>query len=183
MIFNQELPTRYNDKPFHTDFREWIRFELLMCDKDLREEIKIPVALQLIFPIVPQDIKEATEFMLWFYRGGKKIKECKDGKGKDIEVYSFRHDDDYIYSAFMQCYNIDLLNVEYMHWWKFRALFRALHDCKFTEIMGYRAADTRDMSDTMRKFYSDMQKAYKLPYSLSEMEMVEKAREFNKLRG
>lgn len=179
MIFNQELPTHYNDKPFHTDFREWIRFELLMCDKDLREEIKIPVALQMIFPTVPQDISGATEFILWFYRGGKDFKESK-GKSKDKEVYSFRYDDDYIYSAFMQCYSIDLLAVDYMHWWRFRALFRALHDCKFTEIMSYRATETKDMSDSMKNFYRDMQKAYKLPLYLSEQYILDK---FKKMRG
>lgn len=180
MIYAQKLPTQYNDKPFHTDFREWIRFELLMCDKDLREEIKIPVALQMIFCEFPQDINEATEFMLWFYRGSKDVKESKNGKGKDKEVYSFVHDDEYIYAAFMQCYGIDLLTIPYMHWWQFRALFRALHDCKFTDIMGYRATETKDMSDSMKRFYSDMQKAYKLPLYLSEQYMVDK---FKKMRG
>jgi len=155
-----------------------------MCDKDLREEIKIPVALQMIFPTIPQDINEATEYMMWFYRGGKEIKQSKGkDKGKDKEVYSFRHDDDYIYSAFMQCYGIDLLAIDYMHWWRFRALFRALHDCKFTEIMGYRATETKDMSDGMKNFYRDMQKAYKLPLSLYETELLELSRKQNSMRG
>lgn len=183
MIFSNNLPSIHEGQPFHTDFREWIRFELLLTDKDLDQAVKIPTALKLIFPIVPQDYKTAVDYMLWFYRGGKDTADTGKSKGKAKDIYSYKHDDEYIYSAFMECFGIDLLNVRYMHWWQFRALFRSLHDCKFTDIMGYRAADLKDMSDTMRKFYSDMQKAYKLPYSLYEMELYEKKEKFDRMRG
>ena len=52
----------------NSDFRTSILFELLMQDKSIGEEDKIFMALQLYYPVIPENINEAIEQMLWFYR-------------------------------------------------------------------------------------------------------------------
>ncbi|WP_042265038.1 Gp15 family bacteriophage protein, partial [Clostridium butyricum] len=92
-------------------------------------------------------------------------------KGSDI--YSFKYDDEYIYSAFLDQYNIDLQDIDYLHWWKFKAMFKSLKsDNKIVEIMGYRNMDLNSIKDTDQKaFYKKMQDIYKLPEIINKDEL------------
>ncbi len=155
---------------FETDFRTWMQFENLFLDKDIPDDVKPFLAKRLIFPVpVKEDV---SGFLLWFYRLGKppaeKTAQYK-GRGKTARVYSFEHDEELIFSAFMQCYHIDLCET-YMHWWKFKALFDGLSgDTKLKEVMGYRAVDTdKNMSGERARHYKELKEIYRLPRYLSE---------------
>ena len=80
-------------------------------------------------------------------------------------VYSFEYDDDYIYAAFMTQYGIDLQDIEYMHWWKFRAMFNSLtNQNEFVKIMEYRSIDLKDdMPKEQKSFYRKMKRIHALP--------------------
>lgn len=161
----------------NSDFRTSILFELLMQDKSIGEEDKIFMALQLYYPTIPSNINLAIEKMLWFYRCGKDITKSKgNGKGKSVtQIYSFEHDDDYIYAAFMDQYNIDLQDIQYLHWWKFKAMFKSLkEDNEIVKIMGYRSMDLSKIKDKEEKaYYKKMQELYKLPISKDEKEKLD----------
>lgn len=182
ILLYEELPAvyEYGGKQYEirTDFRDWIRFELLFTDRDVPMRDKKKALLQIIFPIVPPD-PNLWEFILWFYQCGKEPHASKsDSKSvkakKQAAVYSFEHDDGYIYAAFMDVYGIDLTEPEYLHWWKFKSLFRGLHDCKFTDIMGYRVEEITNKTPDYRKtFLQDMKKLYALPRSLSEQQKID----------
>lgn len=156
----------------NSDFRTSILFELLMQDDSIGEEERILMALQLYYPIIPDDMNLAIEKMLWFYRCGKDMKKSKgNSKGKSVtQIYSFEHDDDYIYAAFMDQYNIDLQDIEYLHWWKFKAMFNSLKDgVKFVKIMEYRSVDLSKIKDKEQKaYYRRMKDLYKIPISKDE---------------
>lgn len=165
----------------NSDFRTSILFELLMQDKLLNDKEKIVNALSLYYPVCPRNINEAINQMLWFYRGGKDI-ELSKGKGKgksDIQIYSFEHDDDYIYAAFMDQYRIDLQDIEYLHWWKFKAMFKSLReDNEIVKIMGYRSIDLSKIKDKEEKaYYRKMKELHKIPVSQSEKEKIDKINE------
>lgn len=169
---------------FHSDFREWMRYEQLLTDGDVPENLKGELAAGLIFP-ADQHIpltRTTGEFMAWFYRCGEPSGKSEDDE-PDIFMesrlpYRFDVDFPYIYAAFMERYNIDLTAVDYLHWWSFKRLFRSLHDCKFSEIVGYRMADTSEMSETMKKHYREMQEIYELPVSVAEQRRIEQAQRF-----
>lgn len=173
--------------PVHTDFREWIRFESLLNDGDVPENLRLFIALRLVFgDNVPEDIEAAKRFALWFYLGGAdppEKDESDDGEPSEPplesrRVYDFEYDSEYIFAAFMELYRIDLSEAN-MHWWKFRALFLGLHDCKMTDIMGYRGAEiTDDMPDSRKCFLLDMQELYELPVSLAERRRIKEAQRF-----
>jgi hypothetical protein len=156
-----------------TDFRESIKFELLMQDKNLSEEVKIMQALQLYYydPEKITDIRKAIDEILWFYKCGK---ETQENKGKEEgettqerikQIYSYEFDDEYIFSAFLEQYGIDLNEIEYMHWWKFKALFNSLSEnTQFVKIMSYRNMNIAKIKDKeMKSHYKKMQELYKLP--------------------
>ena len=191
-LLYEELPAvyEYGGKRYEirTDFRDWIRFELLFTDRDVPMRDKKAALLRIIFPIVPPD-PNLWEFILWFYKCGKEAREVKSAKTKGAKakataaVYSFEHDDGYVYSAFLEVYGLDLTAVEYLHWWKFKALFRGLHDCKFTDIMCYRAEDLDEAPDYRKRFLRDMKKLYALPRSLSEQQKIEELKRLKERVG
>ncbi|MEG1256607.1 bacteriophage Gp15 family protein [Clostridium sp.] len=172
------MPTTVNiegeDYEINSDFRTSILFELLMQDNSISEEDKLIQALELYYPKLPKDLNEAIEGILWFYRCGKdEIKTKSKGTGKSAtQIYSFEYDDDYIYSAFLDQYGVDLQDVEYLHWWKFKAMFKALkEDNEIVKIMGYRAMDLGKIKDKEQKvYYKNMKELYKIPSSISKDE-------------
>ena len=64
------------------------------------------------------------------------------------KIYSYEHDADLIYTAFLDQYRLDLNDIDYLHWFKFKAMFEGLKsDNKICEIMGYRAIDVSKIKD------------------------------------
>lgn len=156
----------------NSDFRISILFELLMQDDEVGKRQKLIQGLKLYYPEIPQNITEAVEKMIWFYRCGKETGSSGhgSGSGRAKQIYSFEYDDDYIYAAFLEQYGIDLQDIEELHWWKFRALFRGLsEDTEFVKIMGYRSVKiTSKMSKEQREFYKKMQSIHALPITDAE---------------
>ena len=134
--------------PISSNFRTFMLLELLLRDKSLSDERKLEEMVYLIFgENYPQNITaEVIDKIIDFYRCGKKETKRQKAVKKTVKnkkrVYDFEWDDAYIYSAFYSTYRIDLNEIDYLHWWKFKALFDALpSDCEFVKIMGYRATD------------------------------------------
>lgn len=153
-----------------TDFRESIKFELLMQDTKLDEQTKVTQALKLYYCDVSkiQNLKEAVEEILWFYSCGKKQQKVDENKSEEKNnkrIYSYEFDDEYIYSAFMEQYKIDLNSIKYLHWWKFKALLNSLNEnTQFVKIMGYRSMDLSKIKDKdMKANYKKLKKQYSLP--------------------
>jgi len=166
------------DYLINSDFRTSILFELLMQDTEIADENKTMPILQLYYPEIPPNTEAAVLMAMWFYACGNEPRKAKTGKGSsDIQEmrYSFEHDAIYIYTAYLEQYHIDLQDIEDLHWWKFRAMFRGLReDCKFAKIMQYRTITLNDnMSKEERKFYINMKILYALPDNRSEEEKEE----------
>lgn len=172
------LQQRIGKIEFNTDFRTGILFEMLMQDKNLKKEAKVIQAIKLFYPKPEQitDLEKAVENIIWFYTCGKSEydKAPKDNKKsnqkivkkqQEDKIYDYDYDDGYIYSAFIQQYNIDLQKIDYLHWWEFKSMFNSLNkDTKIVEIMGYRAIDLGKIKDKEEKArYKKLKKIYKLP--------------------
>ena len=173
-ILVDKLPTEYKGLKIETNFRSFILFELLMQDNDLSSEEKINLALNLFFHNQEfksvEEIKNALNGILWIYTLGKsEEKESKNKKEvrekKQKAIYSFEHDANLIYSAFLSQYGIDLNEIDYLHWWKFKSLFEGLNDDnRICEIMGYRAVDLSKIKDEdQRKHYQKLKNKFALP--------------------
>ena len=166
----------------NSDFRTSVLFSLLMEDDNLNEEEKVLQALNLYYPVVPDNSEKAIEKIKWFYSCGKLDNPIgnKKVRASSKKVFDFEVDANYIYSAFMSQYNIDLQDIEELHWWKFKALLEGLkEDNKLSKIIEYRSVDLSKIKDKeQRKFYKDMQKQYSLnKESKEELKLLE---EWNK---
>lgn len=164
---------------FDTNFRIGIAFEIMMQNPKYSMQAKTYQALKLFYPEMNKikDTKKAIDDIIWFYTCGKSEEETsqKNRKGKNKQIYSYEFDNDLIYSAFKNQYNVDLEEIEYLHWWKFKAMFNGLKsDNRIVEIMGYRAMDLSKIKDKdMKKHYKQLQEEYKLPDMRSEEEKEE----------
>lgn len=182
-ILLDELPKKINGNRINSDFRISILFELLMQDKEVKNEDKVRQALILYYPNIEKitDYKQAVDDIIWFYKCGKEEKKVDDElkenneNNKQKQIYSYEFDAEYIYSAFMEQYNIDLNSIKYLHWWKFKSLFNSLNEnILFSKIMSYRTMNVNKIKDkTLRKNYKKLKELYKLPDMRSEEEKEE----------
>jgi hypothetical protein len=137
------------------------------------DEVRGTLALHLFYPVIPDNIEAAFDRLLWLYTCGELPRKASGKGGPTKRIYDYDHDGGYIYAAFLAAYGIDLEVVDFLHWWKFRAMFDSLPDtAHICKIMEYRAADTRKLKGEQRKFYQDMKRLYALPVSRGEQEKL-----------
>lgn len=166
-ILTDELPDSVNiggrDWAIRTEFFRGVAFELIMQDDGMSHEEKIQEALGVFYDEQPRDIQGAVNGILWFYRCGKAQEKAKGGGASSVKkAYCFEQDGDYIFSAFYAVYGIDLTTSN-LHWWAFRALFFGLPaDCEIKKIIGYRTADTKEMSKAEKKRFKKLREIHAL---------------------
>lgn len=165
----------------NSDFRAMIQFEMLMFDEEIEDEERLTRSLELFYEECPHNLEGAINELLSFYKCGKsEMSEVNSSKrGQNERIYSFEHDDSYIFSAFLNQYSINLQEIEYLHWWQFRALFKSLNETQeFVKIMRYRATDLSKIKDKEQKaYYQKMKDIYKLPINKKEQQQLDKLTE------
>lgn len=145
--------------PINTDFRVWIRFQGILLGEGTNDS-KAEKICNLMEEISIPQTKEALDSMLQFYAGAST--ENKTGGRENVQAYDFDRDSEYIFSAFLDSYGIDL-TVAQLHWWQFKALFKSLpEDCQMCKIMMYRTIDLKKVPKEQRKFYREMKAKYSL---------------------
>lgn len=153
----------------NTDYRLWMRFEI-----ELSKGV-LPLEVGYLFRSeVPKscDINE----LLVFARP-RSIVPRSIGNDHVISL-DYEIDGDYIYSAFMEQYGIDLIDIEYLHWHKFLALLKGLNSSvKLSEIMGYRCYKKAKKDEDI---YEKLKYAWSIDKNEYEEENQEELEEFNK---
>jgi hypothetical protein len=161
--------------PIDTDYRTGILFEELVQDATMAPADKIATAIELYFPDEGiRDAGEAMERILWFYQcGDDQAGNQPQVQGGTSETpFSYEYDADYIYAAFVEAYGIDLTQNP-LHWWQFRALFKALpEDTQFMKIVGYRTMKIpAKLPKEQREHYQKMKQLYRLPESKDRQQL------------
>lgn len=119
----------------NTDFRVGLRIMAAYEDPALTGLEKQLVLCGLLYQKQPPDFSKAVRAGVRFLDGGEPPGERVGGR-----KYSFTQDGAYIYSAVLQTHGVDLQTVDYMHWWKFRALFLDLReDTTFQRMLSLRS--------------------------------------------
>ncbi|MCI9312440.1 MAG: hypothetical protein HFE68_03650 [Erysipelotrichaceae bacterium] len=162
------VPINGTQVKIQSDFRIGLRFELLMTLK-LSQREKVHQALKLYYQQIPSPLEQAVEQMLWFFQCGERINNQKQS-GRNKQIYSYEYDQYLIYTAFLFYYHIDLNEIAYLHWWKFRKLFLELpDDSQMKKVMMYRSVSLNsNMTKEQRQYYARMKRLYALPDERSE---------------
>lgn len=163
-----------------TDYRDWLQFADMITDTGLTKLEKTRhMGLWLLTP--PDVITEGIVNGLQQFYAAKGLEyertsddnDIKDNKTENeikLPVFSWKIDARYVLGDFRRFYNINLLDVEYMHWWEFRALFDALpDDSNCHKRILYRGVNLSEVKNTAeRERIGKIQRQIALPFEYSD---------------
>lgn len=165
----------------NSDFKVFILIEQLLKDNSFDKKKRIMIALDLFYIDRPLELELAIKEMLNFYTMDFLYvsKGKKGGVSNTKKIYDWDHDQGYVYSAFLNQYGIDLQEIDYMHWWKFRFLFMSLNeDNKIVKMMSYRGVNLSDIKDkNERKKYEKLKREYEIPIPAEERKQLDEIEE------
>ena len=171
-VFYEDLPVtlQINGEPYPiiTDFREWIRFSD-MIKSDIPPEYKLEFLSEMFLKRI--NVQEHFDEIIYKISAFLSLEELKiphkdGGKHKaGKNTLSYVYDAPYIISAFLENYGVDLVSIDYMHWWKFRMLLDGLPDeTHIKQRIYYRSVDLGDIKDKdEKKRISRIKKSIDLP--------------------
>lgn len=167
------------DYQVDTDFRAWVRFQGILISDGTDNEKAAKVCEFMSKMGIPQT-KESLDAVLKFYAGASTENQTKSGGNE--QSYDFEKDSEFIFSAFLDSYGIDLTK-EKLHWWRFKALFKSLpEDCQMCKIMMYRTIDIKKVPKEQQKFYREMKARYSLKSGNHGYRTKEESIEYHKKR-
>lgn len=148
----------------HTSFKYFLRFIELLATKDAK-----PQDFDFMYKRQnPQDRENGLLALVQFCNPPQILPRTDNLEGSSEKAVDYAVDADYIYAAFLEQYGIDLVESE-MHWYKFQALFRGLHDTKLNEIIGYRLwENTGAKRDAYTCQMEKLRNAWELPQESDE---------------
>ncbi len=165
-----------------TDFRTMIILEKIITKNDSATSIVMDVVDLVLTDEQPDliHIEETINEIMYLYSCGsppqQKKKRRMNGNVaiKEKLIYDYEYDAPYIYGAFLSQYGVDLNDIDYLHWWKFNAMFRSLpSDSKIVEIMSYRATDLSKIQDkNERNRIARLQNIYAIPTNLTTEDKI-----------
>ncbi|MDM8204266.1 Gp15 family bacteriophage protein [Faecalicoccus acidiformans] len=166
ILSKKDLPTSIKvngiDYQIKTDFRTWIKYELMSQDDDIPDQFRLILIIRLLGngQLLYEDPKSVLDALFSFYRLDQPIRKSR--KQSTDKAYSFDVDMPWIYAAFQEQYHIDLLSVD-LHWWEFKSLFDSLSgETMFGKIQSYRTADLSKMSKTMQEEMGNLKSYWSL---------------------
>lgn len=164
--------------PVVTDFREWFRFADMMNDKELSPDEKIILMTEWLIEVPEKITNDLVYSLFGFYHAKELEPEPPQSEDDDDEpeqtvkppVVDWKIDSKFIIGDFRRYYGINLLSVEYMHWWEFRCLFSALpDDSQMMKRIAYRSADLSKIRDKAeRNRIMKIQQAIRIPFEYDE---------------
>lgn len=157
--------------PIFTDFRVWVKFSIDLKNWDKKSDLNFSYVFKNDIPLIQteNDIKSIFDFF------SNPNKLPNNQSSSDINVLDYEIDSEYIYCAFKQQYNIDLIDIENLHWHKFKALLGGITEpTMLSSIMGYRCYSGTD------KEYQKLRSAWELPKIYTAEEKLKKE-EFDKI--
>lgn len=166
----------------NSDYQIGIKIITAFEDNEITSLEKQSVLINLLYKKCPQNIAIALE-------KGIKFLNCGDLNASESEdngqrVYSFSHDEKYIFSAVDRVLNSRLSRKEYVHWWDFVMAFMDLpEDCMMSKIIYYRSQYAKGkLTKEEKKVYFDNRKIFELPVELTTEEETAQNKFFSLLK-
>lgn len=177
--FPECITVEGKDYPILTDYREWLRFADMIRDQAVDKREKV-VMLACWFTIQPKQLTgDMINALFDFYHARPLEPDVDDEDDEEDDedetvfkppVFDWRIDSRYILGDFRRYYNIDLLSIDYLHWWEFRCLFAALpDDSQCQKRMAYRSINLGSIkNDTERARIAQIQRSIAIPYECDD---------------
>jgi len=163
----------------NADFRNILKIIRLNSDTEALDKDKAELTLKWFYgDILPRNLAEAFNLLNEFIR-------YPDGEtgGKHIRQFDYEFDAEEIYASFIMDYHIDLIEVGFLHWYKFKILLQNLSsESPFAAKIRLRFMDLKDYKG---EAYFKLRKAkmsVQLPKRLTPEEALAMAEMMEKLK-
>lgn len=153
------------------NFRNVLRIFAMLKEENIPEQKRISQLSEWFF--VDEKPKNAVREFLKFVNPESEEKET--GKSEEREKsFDYEFDAEQIYTSFLQDYNLDLFDAEYLHWYKFKAMlnnlsaespFRKRIQLRFMDLNGYKGRALVDLTEA--------KEAVQLPVEYTDEELAE----------
>lgn len=136
-VLTQRFPTKIKIDDviydINADFRNCLTIIMAFEDDELAPMDKYEVLVRRLYKKLPHNFEKAVEEGVRFLDCGETRKTANSSEKR---VYKFSKDGRYIYSAIKQTHQVDLEEIEFLHWWKFVFLFSDIRsDCAFSNMI------------------------------------------------
>lgn len=167
------LPTgiRINEEIYdiNTDYQTGIKIIKAFEDKSLTINEKYSILIELLYREKPKDLIQALCKGIKFLNCGESHEDKSGSKIERDRLYSFEHDEKYIFSGVDRVLNGRLSKGDHVHWWEFVMAFMELpEDCTMSRILYFRTQHSKGKltKDEMR-VWNENRELFELPESLS----------------
>lgn len=167
-LFYEELPTSIvingDYVRIRTDFRDYISLMDMLKDKDIKSIDKILILSDYFLDDVEISQPAIDALCDFMSMDIAEVETSQTRTRRQKNLFSFSVDYPYILSAFLRDYGIDLIDIKYMHWWKFRMLFDGLsEENEIKKRIMYRGINLSEIRDPEeRKRIRKIQKVIEL---------------------
>ncbi|MDD7611981.1 MAG: Gp15 family bacteriophage protein [Spirochaetales bacterium] len=150
----------------HTDYQFFITFVLMAKKPHTYEEYNFMYEGK-----IPADVVKGFEELKNFAFPKKELPR-DIGNDTDEIILDYEKDGDLIYSAFWQCYGIDLKAEDlHLHWYKFLALLSGIKDTKLNKVMEFRSYIPKEEDGKeYRKYMLQMREMWRIEKELTDEE-------------
>lgn len=169
----------------NTDFRVALRCFEIIDDENIDEYERTLAITYLLLGDIPFDkLDKILPLLKKYLCCGEERDEEEIESKRDMDLL---HDEKYIIASFMSDYNIDLSQIEHIHWYQFITLLSGLtNDCILNRVREIRTMDLKDYKGKARAKLQRAKEQLALPprhHRLSQEEEEAMARFEEKLKG
>ena len=132
-----------------TDYREWLKFGIEMKKQEMRDYSYLFINDMPEAETV-EEISKVLKILVEFYNCPS-VYPASVSEINTEETIDFENDQEFIYTAFLKQYRINLIN-EDLHWHEFMTLFRGLFVAyeSITSIRTYSGDDFKQLKEKAR---------------------------------
>lgn len=151
-----------NDRyELRTDYRYGLTVMQAFEDDNLTDSEKAFIAVKILFKDIPQDIPfdKLYEKAVWFLDCGMDAEgDCEKVK-PTAPLYSWKQDEQMIFSAINKVAGKEIRTIDYMHWWTFIGLFNEIGEGAFSTVVSIR--NKRHKHKKLEKWELDFYREHK----------------------
>lgn len=154
------------------DFRVLMRISKLADDDEVPEQLKVIAMLKWFYVddvsrFYTDDLLKA----LYEFIFGETENEDSEEDTDEKQVLDFEFDAEEMYASFLAEYGIDLVEIEYLHFYKFLILLRGLSaDSVLKKKIEFRNMDTKDIQKMKNPEIAKAHKDVQIPKKLTKEE-------------
>ena len=138
-----------------TDFTHWINFS-----QKIDERAPLLDFDYIYIEEKPEDRAAGFNELMTFFINKRELPHVRES-GSHEKFLDYTLDADLIFAAFWQQYQIDLVEIKHLHWWKFQALLFGLKDTKLADVMSFRGYDENDKT-SYKDYMKRQREAWKI---------------------